>query len=303
MLKQYLKHNSLFRSVFSIPLAIRSKFLNSSLTTHGKRDRLYQKVVAGGQLVLSPANIGGRFRISAVSHLAKRVLTTGEFEPELTKVLLRLTSLNGDVINIGANVGFYSVFFAQKFPGVRKVYAIEPNPEAFSNLVWNIAQNNCVDRVEPIQICIGDTNGDIDFSIIPDMPEYSSIGGVIHPAAKDYKQQSIKVRISSLKDAISSTEVNPQLIFVDTEGAELLVFRGAENILKEKCPLLIFECEDRLLRKFGHTSAMLEDYLSSIGYTVRNAFDPRLSLQHPFQGEAVAFPSAKMEWVKRLQGK
>jgi hypothetical protein len=87
---------------------------------------------------------------------------------------------------------------------------------------------------------------------------------------------------------------------MDVEGAELLAVRGAERLLRENQPLIFFECDDQLLRKFGHSSSMLEEHLRALGYLVRDALDARVPLQHPFTGDAVAVPSTKVEWIAML---
>lgn len=299
MLKTYLKHNKQFRMLFDVPLKMRRRYLNSSVATADKR---YRTTVIGGHIIISPQNIGGRFKISATSDLAKRIIMMGDFETELTRVLSNLVGLRGDIINVGANVGFYPVYFAKKFPNIRKIYAIEPNPEAYANLEWNINENRCSDRVETLQICISDEEDESQFALIPGMPEYSSINQIVHSAVSEYRQKQISIKVVPLDHALPNS-IDPALILVDTEGAELLVFRGAERILKKSTPVVFFECDNTLLQKFHHSSEMLEAYLKDIGYAVRNAYDPRLSLKHPFIGEAVAFSSTKSEWVLRLLGK
>jgi len=254
-----------------------------------------------GEIVVSPQNINANFRVSASSDLAKRVITTGFYEPELTAALKHFkNTINGDIINIGANVGFYSIFFAKEFPNVRKIYAIEPNIEAYTSLEFNIAENCCGNRIQPIQACIGDEAGDLDFVFIPGMSEYSSIDKIIHPSVKDFYERRITIEVQTLDELLQDTEMDPKLVFLDTEGAELLVFKGAIRLLKKYQPILIFECQESSLRKYNHSTLMVENYLKNIGYTVRNALYPRTSLQHPFVGNAIAIPKDNMEMVGRL---
>ena len=298
MLTQYLKHNKIFRTLFAIPIAIRRSWLRAS---RAKVEDAFERTIVGGDVTLRPDNLDAQFIVPSSSDLARRVITTGGFEPEITRILDRLIDLDGDIVNIGANVGFYSIYFASRFKSVNRVYAIEPNPEAFGYLQRNIVENRCDDNVEAMQVCIGKDAGQVDFAIIPGRPEYSSIERIVHPSTDGLAQEIISVKIATLEDALTSREVNVKLMFVDTEGAELLVFQGAASILEKSKPLLFFECDDRLLGKFDHSSRLLEDYLCSLSYTVRDALDPRVSLQHPFVGEAVAFPSAEPDWVERLR--
>lgn len=258
--------------------------------------KYYERVVVGGQLVIAPNNFPGRFRVSATSDLAKRVITFGDFEPELTSLLKHFSDIDGDVVNIGANVGFYSVFFARTFHNARKIIAIEPNPEAFEMLKLNIALNGVNGMIEPLQVCIGEDKGQIEFSFIPGKSEYSSMGGISHHAVRGLKQETIAIDVMPLAEAASGHLSDPKMMFIDTEGAELLVLKGAEDILRNAMPILIFECEDALLVKFGHSSEQLESYVAGLGYEVRNAADTTRKLIHPFTGVAVAVPTGQEEF-------
>lgn len=262
--------------------------------------KYYDRVVEGGELVIAPNNFPGRFRVSATSDLAKRVIAFGDFEPELTSLLGHFSDIDGDIVNIGANVGFYSVFFAKTFHNARKVIAIEPNPEAFEMLKSNIAINEVDSMVEPLQVCIGEDTGQIEFSFIPGKSEYSSIGGISHHAVRGLEHGTIAIDVMRLGEAAAGRLSDLKLIFIDTEGAELLVLKGAEDIVKNAMPILIFECEDSLLVKFGHSSEQLESYVTGLGYEVRNAADTIRKLIHPFTGVAVAIPTAREEFSKLI---
>jgi len=258
--------------------------------------KYYEKVVESGQLVIAPENFPGRFIVSATSDLAKRVITFGNFEPELTSLLEHFSDIDGEIVNIGANVGFYSVFFARTFQGVHKVIAIEPNPEAFEMLKSNIALNELDGKIVPIQVCVGEKTGQVDFSFIPGKSEYSSISGISHHAVRGLEQETIAIDIMPLGEATAGHLSDPKMIFIDTEGAELLVLKGAEDIVKNAMPILIFECEDPLLVEFGHSSEELESYVAGLGYEVRNAADTTRKLVHPFTGVAIAVPVGQEEF-------
>jgi len=246
----------------------------------------YRTTVLGGTLIVGPKNIPGAFEVSARSDVARRVVVSGYYEPDVTAVLAKLKLKEGIIVNIGANVGFYSIYFARVFPAVARILAVEPNPEAFQQLTGNISRNDLSDRIQAVQACIGESVGKIGLSIIEGMPEYSSIGGIGHPGVADFRRTSIEVPVLPLGSLVGDQRVS--MIFVDTEGAEAGVFGGAKDILLRDKPLLFFECSDILLRKFGASTRLLEEKLLGFGYVVRNGLSRRLALQHPFEGEGIA---------------
>ena len=261
-IKQYVKNSRILTALLFVPLWLKRKLIRGRTT---RLMQSYDQVVSGGQLIIGPTNFPGQFKLDATSDLAKRVICDGAFEPELTALLGRFANINGDVINVGANVGFYTVFFARCFPEIRRVIAVEPNPEAFQLLKSNVVSNGVDDRVECIQACIGDVPGQVEFAYVPGKSEYSSIGEISHASVSGYTQEHVTVNVIRLADIPVDRDLEPELIFIDTEGAELLVVRGAEEVIKKSRPILFFECEDQLLRKFGHTSEMLHLAVSEMG--------------------------------------
>ena len=235
MLKQFLKHNRLFRTVFARPLAARSRWIT-------RRSRacaaLYRQAVVGGEIVVSPSNIPGRFVVPARSDLAVRIITQGRYEPEITRHLTRLASLAGDIINIGANVGLHAIFLARHCSNAKRIYAIEPNPEVYE----------CLTRQRSLSM--GSKDGSQRYSPASERcqarrswPSFRACRSTlvdwrhlyIRPV-KGHLQKKIRVPVKSAPMAIDDPGLEPSLLLVDTEGAELLVFQGASGLLSSSPP-------------------------------------------------------------------
>ena len=293
-----MKSSRVIRALLFLPIWIRRRFIHANAKAVLRN---YDRTVRGGYLIISPSNFPGKFKVDATSDLARRVVQEGVFEPELTALLNDFAGCRGDIVNVGANIGFYAVFFAQNFPNIRRVLAVEPNPEAFEMLQQNIEANGVGHRVEVLQACIGEAPGRVELAIVPGKTEYSSIGGIVHASVAGLDQQRVTVDVLQLTKLASDRALEPEIILADTEGAELQVLKGAEAMIKNLHPLLIFECEDDLLRKFDHSSKMLESYVESLGYQVRNALSPKNGIRHPFSGVAIAVPTNRNDWLSILQ--
>jgi FkbM family methyltransferase len=63
-------------------------------------------------------------------------------------------------LDIGANVGLYSLFVAARAKGNARILAVEPEPGNFARLAFNVAANPGV-SIRPIQIALGDNEGEI----------------------------------------------------------------------------------------------------------------------------------------------
>ncbi len=258
--------------------------LFKKLRPHKRKPREnYRETVVGGRVAVAPRNIPGVFEIPARSHIAEGIILSGQYEVPVIQALEQLTLPTGVLVNVGANVGLISVWLARKWQ--RKVIAIEPNPEAFQLLASNVSANQLADEIQTVQACVGETKGSVEFYTIEGKPEYSSIGGINHPAVAGLPQRAIQVPVLPLSEIVSAQKV--ALLFVDVEGAEGLVFRGGLEVLRRDKPILVFECSSRLLQKFGWTSVQIESELAAVGYRI-HPVEARRKLQHPMEGEFIA---------------
>lgn len=235
------------------------------LRSDRKKAHLWQQaLLGGGSINVGPSNIPGVFTIDLESHVALRILEHGYYEEEITNFISSQTLKGGGVVvNIGANVGLMTVFLAQKFG--RKTIAIEPNPEAFEFLQKNVAMNGLGERVTCIQACIGAQPGNVDFSFVRGKSEYSSMGGIVHPCVTDEVREILSVPVKPLGQVITDPVA---FMLIDTEGAEGLVFEGAKEIIQKDHPVIVCECSDMLLVKFGASAKMIVNQLIDLGYNV-----------------------------------
>ena len=286
-IKHIIRHNSIVGCFVYIPRKLR-------IALYGILPRLIKRrvreVVNGGSIILTPKNIGIPFEANPCSDIAIRIITTGEYEPEFTKAIQCISSREngGTIINVGANVGIIALHLARLHSG-SKVIAIEPNPEAFQALKRNIVRNGFEKQVEAVQCCAGEKKGLVQLTVIPDRSEYSSINGIVHPAVVNEKMMVVEVPMLRLDDMDFNGQ-NINILIIDTEGAEGGVIRGSLEIIRKYNPIIMFECEDRLLRKFGDSANGICDLLKAEGYMVRNALFTREVPTFPFEGEIVAFP-------------
>src|SRR3546814_9162768 len=96
--------------------------------------------------------------MSPKSHLFRRLFINGEYEPELAKLFLKYLDPSRDVIDIGANIGFFSVLAGRRL-STGRVLSVEPTDAAFARLSRNVQLNGVSDRAILHQGLISDTHG------------------------------------------------------------------------------------------------------------------------------------------------
>jgi FkbM family methyltransferase len=138
----------------------------------------------------------------------------------------------GDVvIEAGANVGAYTLLFAQWVGSSGRVFAFEPAPDARSWLERHLRLNGLSDRVEVIAAAIAARDGVARLGIDP-------LGGASSLFPRD-AASGIQVRTTSIDMFCDERQVQPNVIKIDVEGAELEALEGAHRTIAG-APVLVF---------------------------------------------------------------
>jgi FkbM family methyltransferase len=157
-------------------------------------------------------------------------IVLGKYEKYETAVMISQIGKNDTVVDVGANIGYYTILLARR---AKKVYAIEPDKECFAILKKNMEENN-LKNVVLVNAAAGAKKGRVKFY---KNEENQGDGRVI-------KSNNSKFTgfISCLRlDDILRNEQNISLIKVDTQGYEPAVVEGAKNIIERDSPVLFLE--------------------------------------------------------------
>lgn len=140
--------------------------------------------------------------------------------------------------DVGTNYGTHSLLFLSQ--NVLTV-SFEPNP-ACIKVFKNICQVNGFDsKVE--NVAVAEKTGEAEFWF----PEKDAWLGTLVPEtvqnlAENYDLTKTVVKVLTIDEYADKTRLYPDLIKIDTEGNELSVLKGATEVLRNKKPLVIFEC-------------------------------------------------------------
>ena len=196
--------------------------------------------------------------------------------------LPRLVRPGMRVLNIGANVGIYALALAQLAGPTGEVHAFEPAPETqralLANLYWNQARSLVGSNVRCHQLALGDADGAVKLFHYPSHLQRSLF-------AQTPDQPYDEVRATTLDRWLAEQGITRvDLIWIDVEGAETMVLRGAAGLLgRDDAPTIVCEFN----KKFG-TPQGIWDLLASHGYQFwhYNARRDRLlPLAGPLDGE------------------
>jgi FkbM family methyltransferase len=185
----------------------------------------------------------------------KARLLAQRIEFRLIRQHVRITDT---VCDIGANKGSF-VFWLSRWCRRGRVVAFEPQPQ-FAQLLVRLTGDLKLDNVTVEQKAVFSKQGQADLFV----PKGHSPGAsLVSKTAGASDFETISVPMVRLDDYFAQGQPIT-FMKVDVEGAELDVFKGAERILREQSPLLIFECENRHLN--GISVGDVFAYLNALGY-------------------------------------
>lgn len=152
-------------------------------------------------------------------------------EPELQLLEMFLTM--GDVVlDIGANIGTHTIFFAQQVAPSGFVWAFEPQRLAFQMLCGNVALNG-LPNVYAHQLALGDKRGTITVPTLDPRTAYN-FGGLRLGSAETGEQVGLLT-----VDELDLSKCS--LIKIDVEGFEEKVLHGAMQTIRKFQPVLFVE--------------------------------------------------------------
>lgn len=191
------------------------------------------------------------------------LLDFGSYEPNETS-FLKSVFREGDVFfDVGANLGWYSLVLGRSCPGA-KVYAFEPIPSTIEVLKKNI-QLNRLDNIEAIGLGMFNEEKDLNFLFAEDVSGATSLK-LTGQARGQAPVQEIMCKTTTLDAFCSSNGVQPTLIKVDVEGAELMVVQGGKDCLAST-PIILMELLRKWSREFDYHPNDVFQHLEQYGYT------------------------------------
>jgi FkbM family methyltransferase len=155
------------------------------------------------------------------------------------------------VIDVGADVGLFTLWASQKWPGAR-ILAYEPEPQNFALLRETIADNEIASAL-PIRMAIAAEPGSVDLDLQP-----QDIGG---HGIRRHSRRLVRVAAHSLADAVAAAGGECDLLKLDRAAAEGGILQGMTPSLAKRIKAILFAPEASLF-----PSQEFREYLHALGF-------------------------------------
>lgn len=221
----------------------------------------FRKIISsmpGEKWVMSELQDGIMIYLDLLDHGVSLGALFDQYELEETGFILGALSSGSVFVDIGANIGWYSLK-ASKIVGEKgHVIAFEPRLSTFLYFKKSIELNE-FKNIEVHNIALSNIAGEgtLEWDIGINNPGSSRL---VKQSSQSFSSQHVTV---STLDQILDPDREIDFIKIDVEGAEPLVFHGAASTLKRTKPMILSEISPAYLRNVSNISVW--DYLSQMG--------------------------------------
>ncbi len=255
----YVRYHGLARSLYYLP-----KFINF----YGRRAAnlgeyaLKKKVNDSYKMFLGLKDEG----------ISKELYVYGAREHDQVAIVREVLKEGMNVLDIGANIGYYTLLEANVVGRSGKVFAFEPHPDNFRTLVKNVEANGLSDRIELNPMGISDKDGRLNFFVSKRSNQHT-----LNPQRRaetgrdDSFKDTIEIGVRDIAKILKEKR-NVDFIRMDIEGHEIEVLNGifrAAGDMSRPLPSVLFETHFRTYgcadRNAGIKAALGK--LFDIGYT------------------------------------
>lgn len=168
--------------------------------------------------------------------IGRSLAVSGVWEPAVTRVFEEALRTGDVCVDVGANIGYFTLLASRLVGETGRVYAIEPGTEAHDALLTNLDRNGTA-NVVPLRVAAGADEGFADLFDPP--PGNLGSASLIERAAKRRRQPSgdiptERVRVLPLSAILEHEDRSRvRLVKIDVEGFEREVLRGLEPLLRK----------------------------------------------------------------------
>ena len=190
--------------------------------------------------------------------ISGHIAFNGFYELELSREIARLSSEGALFVDVGANMGYFSLLWAGLNNGSR-VIAYEVAPRNIKLIEQNINRNGLIDQIRLVPKAAGHKSGAAHFNI--GSVEQTGWGGISNEASPE----NIEVPVVRLDEELPDVTID--VLKIDVEGADTWVLYGCEALLKNRrIRKIFFEQNNVRMAALGIGENEARDFLASVGY-------------------------------------
>ncbi len=232
-------------------------------------------------LIIKTLPCGARLWLDLSDRVIGIEMLHDRYEPAETAFVERMLEPGACAIDLGANLGYFTMLMAQRVGADGHVYAFEPVPRNAELLERSRAENKFEERITVTRAAVADAAGTVKM-IVP--LHTINWGGPYIDDKETLPPQHEHVSVPAVRLDDVSLRHPVRFIKLDIEGAELLALRGARQLLQHDRPVVMCECNPPQLQNVSHaTPQEFVHLMQAMKYTVGQLRGSSIAAVDPLQ--------------------
>jgi FkbM family methyltransferase len=252
--------------------SLRQSFLRSPEFHVRHLETFFENLVPKSVIVAYDTAFGFRIYLDLRQlHLTFGILS-GAYERHEIDILRAVVPADGVFIDVGANVGYFSLAIASRPGFAGKVHAFEPVPPVHTLFERSVRENGLEERVIALRMALSNAPGSMALT----NAESSINIGSTRLDLNGTSGNALHTATVGTLDSVAC-DLTPDVIKIDIEGAEALCLEGSIMTINRHRPTLLVEINPELLKMMSGTDAReLQARLSDFGYDLWAVHPDRL---------------------------
>jgi FkbM family methyltransferase len=198
--------------------------------------------------------------------IERDLIVKGVFSPHLYDVFTEMIQRGNTVVDVGANIGYFTLLFSKIVGENGKVYSFEPVSQIYSKLEKNI-EINSVGNIVAENYALGEEQSELTINYQESSSGQSSL------INKTQNSVSEKIHVVTLDSYLEKFDAL-DFVKIDIEGFEFQALRGMQKTLKKFKPSVVMEFSPLLYRNIdedylGYSRSLL-NFMMALGYRIKN---------------------------------
>jgi FkbM family methyltransferase len=228
---------------------------------HRHREMLLGKLIPAPCVIIAQTPLGDEIFVDIRQLHLGFAMATGHYEPNETDFVRASVKRGQRVVDVGANVGYFTTMFGRLVGSTGSVHAFEPVSDTFRKLSAAVTRNGLAHIVQLHHAAVGRTSGTVEIAY--DENALNTGGAhIIKDGGRSQVFRRETVNCVRIDDVLDQAPVH--FVKMDIEGAEYMALEGADRMFNESRPQLMIEFNrDQLLAVSGvPPQTLLERVLS-----------------------------------------
>lgn len=201
------------------------------------------------------------FWLNPNKYLDREIINQSVFEPYSTTFIKKLLKKGDVVLDVGANIGYYTVIMSKLVGITGKVYAFEPTKYYGDFLLMNVKEND-IENCEVLPIGLSSKACDVEIS-------FGESSATMHWVADFDPRFKERITLTTLDDFIHDKKITRiDFIKIDVDGHEPEFLKGAAEVLAKMQPVILLEVSHEHYLNAGITAWDFYADLIEQGYHV-----------------------------------